>query len=84
MTPKPFSSKKQKAVYEFIVEYTKTHSMPPTYQEIADHFNNAISTIHVHVTNLAYLGWVKANPDVSRGIRVLKDGKFCPCCGAVI
>lgn len=54
-------TKKQKAILDFIVSYTKEHDGPPSYREIAEALGlSSPATVHEHVENLRSKGYLQS------------------------
>lgn len=65
---------KQKEVYEFVREYTLTHSFPPSVREIAQGIGvSSPATIHGHLTALVEKGLIERNSGRSRAITLVED-----------
>lgn len=50
---------RQKQVLNFVANYIKKHSYPPTIREIADHFSISVKGAHDHITALRKKGHLK-------------------------
>ena len=68
-------TEKQTQVLQFIADEIKSHSMPPTRAEIAEHFgyksNNAAQS---HLEALYQRGAIELPLAISRGIKITPDG----------
>ena len=65
---------RQREVLKFIVDFKRQNEMPPTRGEIADHFGfNVHNAAHEHVIALCKKGYLKIIPNVSRGIKVVRE-----------
>ena len=66
-------TKKQQAIFAYIIEYIEDHHYPPSVRDIAAHFELASAGgVHKHLKNLAEKGYISLDPNVSRSICVLK------------
>jgi len=64
-------TKCQRKVFEFIQKSVQTKGAPPTRQEIADHFKySSLTTVESHLRLIAKKGFLKIEPNISRGLRV--------------
>ena len=61
----------QQATFDFIVECLAENDLPPTRQEIADHFRIHPNAAHERLKALDRKGLIELVPAISRGIRVL-------------
>ncbi len=66
----------QQETYEWIVATIKNKHAPPTYQEIADHFDVSLNTARGRVQALSKKGYLSLNPNQSRGIEVIIPEKI--------
>lgn len=70
MTP---MTKKQRAVYNFIVGHTNQHGYPPTRKEIAKEFGfKSANGAQEHLMWIQKKGYISITKGVARGIKVLK------------
>ncbi len=61
----------QRKVFEYIQKSVQAKGAPPTRQEIADHFNySSLTTVESHLRLIAKKGFLKIEPNISRGLRV--------------
>lgn len=68
--------KRQLAIYEFILGYTKEHSYPPSVREIGEAVGLASpSTVHMHLKALESNGYIRRDPKKPRTIEVVSDGE---------
>jgi len=75
MSPKatPRLTKKQKAVLDYVINYTKDNGFAPTVREICEEFGfSSPATAHEHLQNLKDKSFLKINPDQIRGIEPAK------------
>lgn len=74
MAGKPLS-KRQQAIYDFICEYSKEHSYPPSVREIGAAVGLASpSTVHTHLKVLEQRGYITRDSNKPRTIEVVQDG----------
>lgn len=72
--PKGKIGKRQQAIYEYILNYTKEHSYPPSVREIGAAVGLASpSTVHMHLKALETNGYIKRDPKKPRTIEVTSD-----------
>lgn len=63
---------RQTQVLEFIRTFKDLNGIPPTHQEIRDHFEfSSCNAAQAHLKALADKGWVRCLPGVARGIQVM-------------
>lgn len=75
---------KQRKVLDFILERLHTVGAPPTIREIAQHFDfSSTGSPRVHLRALARKGYLRLNPQISRGIEVLTRATGIPIVGRV-
>lgn len=66
-------SKRQAAIYEFILSYTEGHGYPPSVREIGSAVGlKSPSTVHMHLKALEELSLIKRDPKKPRTIDVTK------------
>ena len=66
-------SERQRRILEFIERYIREHSFPPTIREIGAAVGiSSTSVVNYNLKKLEAGGYIERNPDVSRGIRLLK------------
>jgi repressor LexA len=63
-------TEKQERVYEFLVEFIKSHGYPPTVREIGEYFGFLWSAARGHLRALERKGLLRINPLKSRGIEI--------------
>jgi len=75
---------KQRQVLNFILERLHTVGFPPTIREIAQHFDfSSTGSPRVHLRALAKKGYLRLNPQISRGIELLAQATGIPIVGRV-
>jgi len=75
---------RQKEVLDFILDRLHTGGSPPTIREIANHFGfSSTGSPRVHLKALAKKGYLRLNPQISRGIEVLAQAIGIPIVGRV-
>lgn len=68
-------TRRQRAIYDFLVERVRGRGIPPTLTEIASAFGLASpSGVADHLKALERKGWIRRRPGISRGIEILRDG----------
>ncbi len=66
-------SKKQKEIFDYIVNYQKDYGYAPALEEIKEAMgSSAISTIHEHVSNLVKKGYLKRTKGAARSLELIK------------
>jgi repressor LexA len=69
---KPVLTRKQRAIYDFIVDCVHREGIPPSLTEIARAFNlAAVSGVADHLTALERKGFIRRRRGLSRGIEVV-------------
>ncbi len=63
---------KQKVILEYIKNYSRINSYPPTLKEIASHFKVTIGTVQDHIFALQKKGYLERKKDIARGFKILK------------
>lgn len=63
---------RQKEILEYVKSYSRLNSYPPTFKEIAAHFDVAIGTIQDHISALQKKGYLEKKKDTARGFKILK------------
>lgn len=67
-------SKRQKAIYEYICTYTKSHGYPPSVREIGSAVGLASpSTVHMHLKVLQERGYIRRDSKKPRTIEVVSE-----------
>lgn len=75
---------RQREVLDFILERLHILGSPPTIREIARHFGfSSTGSPRVHLRALARKGYLRLNPQISRGIEVLAQAVGIPIVGRV-
>jgi repressor LexA len=69
------TSKKQKLIYDYIVEYVKTNGIAPSLEEIAGHFDFLThpSSAYYHVKKLQEGGYLERESNKPRSIEIYED-----------
>jgi repressor LexA len=76
---KPYLTKKQKQVLDYIKEFLQTRNYAPTYEEIAAGIGlSSPSTIYVHVVNLIVKGYLTKRWNSNRSLELPDDGVSPP------
>lgn len=66
-------TKKQKQIYDFIVQHKEDYGYAPSLSEIGDEFNvSTVSTIHKHISNLIEKGLLSRTKGVARSLELMK------------
>lgn len=65
---------KQQEILSYITNTQSAKGAAPTYQEIARAFNICIGTVQSHIRSLEKKGFLRVEPGVHRGLRVIKRG----------
>lgn len=68
-------TKKKKQILDYIKKYIKKHDYSPSLEEIGKHFNLFASTVHQHIEELKFGGYLNKLNNQARTIQVLKDKK---------
>lgn len=70
-------SPRQQKILEFIEGYLAEHHFPPTIREIGAAVGiSSTSVVNYNLKKLEESGYINRNPDVSRGIRILKPTRL--------
>jgi repressor LexA len=78
MATKPLS-KRQQAIYDYICEYTREHSYPPSVREIGTAVGLASpSTVHTHLKILEQRGYIIRDSNKPRTIEVVNTQDVTP------
>ncbi|MBL7995525.1 transcriptional repressor LexA [bacterium] len=67
-------TKKQDAVYQFILQSIKKNGFPPTLREIGNKFSLSLGTIQDHISLLKAKGYLKVKPNTARGYEPVSHG----------
>ena len=68
-------TKREKDVYDYILEYRKEKRFSPSMREIAEGIGlHSASTVHVHVHNLMDKGWLQPVERMNRTILPVDEG----------
>lgn len=65
-------TEKQQQILDYILEYSRDNSYPPTLKEIGAQFNITIGTVQDHISALQKKGSLERIPDIARGFKVKK------------
>jgi len=66
-------TRRQKDVYDFLVQFVAEHGYSPSFQEISKGLGlSSLATVHKHITNLEEKGLLKRDYNRSRSIDLLK------------
>ena len=66
-------SKRQREIFDFVVDYVDRHGYPPTVREIGEAVGLASpSTVHAHLANLERAGYLRRDPTKPRALEVLE------------
>ena len=69
-------SKRQAAIYDFILSYTEDHGYPPSVREIGSAVGlKSPSTVHMHLKALEELSLIRRDPKKPRTIDVTKSSQ---------
>jgi repressor LexA len=72
-------SERQQRILEFIEEYIAEKRFPPTIREIGSAVNiSSTSVVNYNLKKLESAGYLERNPEVSRGLRLLKPERATP------
>jgi repressor LexA len=67
-------TKKQKEVFEFIKEYTRTNEMAPTLKEIKDHFGlKSFGSVSRYITYLIEAKYLERDWNKRQGLKIIKE-----------
>lgn len=69
-------TKKQKPILTFIENYIRENDYSPSLEEVAGHFDLAISTVHEHIEGLKEEGYLEKIENQPRSIQLLQDNKL--------
>ena len=70
-------TKRQKQIFDFIVNYTTKKSFAPSLKEIRKNFRlKSISNIHQHIEAIKKKGYLQKQKNQHRGIEIIKEKKF--------
>jgi len=65
-------TQKQRQIVDFIQKCQQEHGLPPTYQEIADHFRfRSLNSVTEHVRLIRQKGFLSDEPRRARSLRVM-------------
>jgi repressor LexA len=67
-------SKRQREIFDFVVDYVDRHGYPPTVREIGEAVGLASpSTVHAHLANLERAGYLRRDPTKPRALEILEE-----------
>jgi len=67
----PLLTKREREIWEFLVQYVDAHGYPPTVREIGEKVGLASpSTVHAHLANLERAGLIKRDPTKPRALEL--------------
>jgi repressor LexA len=67
-------SSRQTRILEFVQHYVREHAYPPTVREIGDGVSiSSTSVVDYNLRVLAKRGFIRRDPDISRGIELLDE-----------
>lgn len=69
-------SPRQKDVYNFIDKFINANSYPPTYADIAEHFQFNVGMVQQVIDAMVKKGYAEKVPGASRGLRLLKTDNY--------
>ncbi|MDR2865181.1 MAG: transcriptional repressor LexA [Spirochaetaceae bacterium] len=64
---------RQIETYQFILDFVKEHSYPPTIREIAGHFEISVKAAHDHIVALKKKNKIKTNGSRQRTMEIIAD-----------
>ncbi|MGP1587526.1 MAG: transcriptional repressor LexA [Treponemataceae bacterium] len=64
---------RQREIFDFVVNFTNTHSCPPTIRETAEHFNVSVRAIQDHFCALEKKNYITKIGKQSRSIRIVNS-----------
>ena len=66
-------TRRQKELYDFLLNFVDQHGYSPSYEEIAEGVGlSSLATVHKHITNLEQKGLLRRDYNRSRSIDLLK------------
>ncbi|MCX8027649.1 MAG: transcriptional repressor LexA [Thermodesulfovibrionales bacterium] len=74
MNTKRSLTPRQSDILEFLKDYTSRHGYPPTISDISQHFGFYQGAAKGHLLSLQKKGYIRINPNKSRGIEILGLG----------
>ncbi|MCX8069512.1 MAG: transcriptional repressor LexA [Thermodesulfovibrionales bacterium] len=86
MNTRPLTDK-QSEILEFLKQWIQDKGYPPTIAEIATYFHFHVGAARGHLQALQKKGYIKINPNISRGIEItgltITQGRAIPVAGKV-
>jgi repressor LexA len=77
-------TRRQRAIYEFILRQLQAQGMPPTLMEIASAFDlSSAAGVADHLKAIERKGYIRRRPGVSRGIEVRRRGDALPAANVI-
>ena len=70
-------TKKQHKIMQYLAQYIERNGIPPTLQEVGDHFQVSKVTIFEHLTLLEKKGAIRRKKGLSRALEII-DENFLP------
>jgi repressor LexA len=67
-------TKKQKAILDFIAQFSIKNNFPPTYLDICNRFKLTIGTVQDHISALIRKKYLDKKKDLARGFKILRKG----------
>jgi repressor LexA len=62
-------TRRQREIYDFIVQFLEEHGYSPSLEEIGEHFGlSSVATVHKHVSQLVAKGWLRKAWNRSRSL----------------
>lgn len=74
MNTKKSLTPRQSSILDFLKDYISQHGYPPTIADISRHFGFYQGAAKGHLSSLQKKGYIKINPNTSRGIEILGMG----------
>lgn len=64
----------QRRIFDYLASYIAEHDYAPSFEEIAVAQGYAsLATVHEHLSNLEYKGWIKRHYNESRAITLVHE-----------
>lgn len=76
-------TKKQQDLLHFIQEFLRENGFPPTFREMAGHFDVHVKAVQDHVTALKLKGFLRNKPNKARGFEMAARAHEIPIYGRV-
>ena len=69
-------TKKQREIYDYVVEYINKNNFPPSIREIGAAFGlSSPATVHTHLKNLECAGYIQITKNKFRAIKIIGKTK---------